>query len=291
MSKNIHLTIIDPQLDFAHPKGSLFVPGGDKDMQRLADMINRLGNKIRDIHVTLDSHRFVDIAHPIMHVNSKGEHPAPFTIISEEDYENGTWKCTNPAWQKRISDYVHQLATNNRYPLCIWPPHTLIASTRKVEAQDEKGDAVIVDGKPLMVDFCGHAVVEPVASALLNWEDKNFGLVDYISKGSNVLVEHYSIVKSEIEDPADSTTMLNTELIDVLQKADEILISGEALSHCVANSIRDIADNFGDENIKKFVLLEDTCSNVPGFENLGTDFVRDMTARGMQVTTSVDYLA
>jgi hypothetical protein len=63
------------------------------------------------------------------------------------------------------------------------------------------------------------------------------------------------------------------------------------LSHCVANTIRDIADNFGEENIKKFVLLEDTCSNVTGFENFGTDFIRDMTARGMQRSKSDEYLA
>jgi len=70
------------------------------------------------------------------------------------------------------------------------------------------------------------------------------------------------------------------------------LISGQALDFCVKNTIADIANNFGDENIKKFVLLKDCSSsvNVPGLEHLGSDFVKEMTARGMRVTTSVDYL-
>jgi len=59
----------------------------------------------------------------------------------------------------------------------------------------------------------------------------------------------------------------------------------------VANTIRDIANSFGDENIKKFVLLKDTCSNVPTFEKMGEEFVTEMTDRGMQMSTSTDFLA
>jgi len=35
---NVHLLIIDPQNDFSNPQGSLFVPGADDDMKRLATM-------------------------------------------------------------------------------------------------------------------------------------------------------------------------------------------------------------------------------------------------------------
>ena len=59
---NIQLLIIDPQNDFCDPKGSLFVPGADGDMTRLATMIDRISPKLADIHVTLDSHHLVDIA-------------------------------------------------------------------------------------------------------------------------------------------------------------------------------------------------------------------------------------
>jgi len=283
--------IIDPQGSFANPAGELFVPGADHDMVRLGTMIDRLRKKISDITVTLDSHRYVDVAHPSMHISSEGKHPDPFTIITASDYDNGIWKCFNPRWQARINDYVHQLEATGRYPLCIWPEHTLIAATKKIEAKDKNGNQVIVDGKPFMIDFCGHAVVESVSAALLKWEQENFGIVNYISKGSNILVEHYSILKSEIVDPSDSSTSINTDLIEVLQNADEIIIGGEALSHCIANSIRDICNNFGSENIRKIILLTDCTSNVPNFESLGENFIKEMTAKGMRVTTSTDYLA
>ena len=287
---NTHLLIIDPQQDFCSPNGSLFVPGADQDMIRLAAFINRMSKKIDDVHVTLDSHRLIDVAHPLYWSNSNGEHPAPFTIISSDDVVNGVWTTTNPAWKQRGVDYVKALETNCRYPLCIWPPHTLIASTKKVGVKDKSGNVVIVDGKPLMVDFCGHAVVEPVSDALLKWQEERFGIVDYLTKGSNIMVEHYSAVQSEVPDPSDPTTMLNTDFIEILQNADNIIIAGEALSHCLANSVRDISNNFGDENIKKLILLTDCSSSVTGFENLGEEFVKDMVGRGMQVSTSVDCL-
>ena len=98
-------------------------------------------------------------------------------------------------------------------------------------------------------------------------------------------------MKADVPDMADPSTQINKALIDVLSGADVIAISGEALSHCVANTIRDTADAFGDDNVKKFVLLEDTCSNVPGFDSLGEDFVKEMVGRGMRISNSVDFLA
>lgn len=61
----IELLIIDPQNDFCNPNGSLYVPGAERDMQNLSNMVRRLKGKLADIHVTLDSHRRVDISHPL----------------------------------------------------------------------------------------------------------------------------------------------------------------------------------------------------------------------------------
>jgi nicotinamidase-related amidase len=269
---NTHLLIIDPQQDFTNPKGSLFVPGADKDMERLAVFINRNIKKIDDIHVTLDSHRLIDVAHPIFWINSNGEHPAPFTIISVDDVENGTWTTTNPSWKQRGLDYVKGLADNARYPLCIWPPHCLIAMTNR-------------DG------ICGHSIDASVSDALLKWQEARFGVVDFCVKGSNIFTEHYSALKADVVDPSDPTTSINTDLLDVLQNADEIVISGEALSHCVRNSILDIIDSFGDDKANKFTLLEDCCSNVPGFESLGDEFLKIGASKGMKIIKSTDYLS
>lgn len=299
----IEVMIIDPQNDFCSKKdlyldlltqaksngadqdvlesleemnngGKLYVDGAYEDSLRLADFIEKRGERFHDVHVTLDSHRVIDVAHPLFWINSKGENPNPFTIITHDDLVNGVWRTVNPAWMKtntdtgRIGmlDYTRQLETNNRYPLCIWPEHCLIGTW-------------------------GHNVVTPVKNALQNWERKYTADVDYVTKGSNRYVEHYSAVQAEVPDPSDDSTSINTRLIDTFQKSDMIVFTGQALSHCVANTVRDIANQFGDDQIKKMYLLEDTTSSVTGFENLGDDFLSEMTARGMNVVNSTDFLS
>ena len=202
---NIQLLIIDPQNDFCWPgidftgmdaiqeklirdvtppevvsAGTLYVPGAFENMKRTGDMIIRLKKRLDDIHVTEDSHHYVDVAHPIFLINSKGKHPDPFTIITEDDIRNGVWRATNPQFQDRLVEYVTTLTANGRYPLCVWPPHCLIGTF-------------------------GHGVVPPLADALLEWE-KDFAMVDYVTKGSNFWTEHYSAVQADVPDPEDPTT-------------------------------------------------------------------------------------
>ena len=42
---------------------------------------------------------------------------------------------------------------------------------------------------------------------------------------------------------------------------------------------------------ERLVLIEDATSPVPGFEHLQADFIREMRSRGMQITTTRDFLA
>jgi nicotinamidase-related amidase len=264
MSKQVHLISIDPQIDFCSPTGKLFVPKADEDMKRLAKFITKAGKKFADIHCTLDSHQIIHIAHPIFWQDSKSKHPNPFTEITVDDVQNGRWTTTNPAWQSRGLAYVEALKTNGRYKLMIWPPHCLIGSI-------------------------GAALVPEVSDALIKWEQDNFGRVNYVAKGSNFFTEHYSAVQADVPDDNDNTTKLNTDLITIVSQADEILATGEALSHCMANTFTDIADNFGEDNIKKMVLLEDTTSSVTGCEKMGDDFIKAMMKRGMRVTKTTDW--
>lgn len=263
----IHLVVIDPQNDFCDPKnGSLYVSGADQDMLRLADMVKRLKTKIDDIHVTLDSHHPVHIAHPIFWKDSNGNRPAPFTLISADDVRNGRWMATRPSLTRRAREYVESLETHNRYQLCIWPPHCLI-------------------GTP------GQNVFPPFMDALNEWT-ADFAYVDFVTKGSNILTEHYSAIVADVPDPADPSTQLNIGFINAVNEADLILFAGEALSHCVANTGRDCVNYFNDDSfVKKLVFLSDASSNVPGFEALGKQFVDELQARGMQVTTTKDFLA
>ncbi len=77
-------------------------------------------------------------------------------------------------------------------------------------------------------------------------------------------------------------------MIASLDEADIIVATGEALSHCVANTLTDLA---GYIDISKVVLLTDCCSNVTGFESLGVEFIEKMTAKGMRVSTSDKFMA
>jgi nicotinamidase-related amidase len=263
----VELLVIDPQIDFCDPhKGALYVGGAEKDIERLARMVRRIAPKLSDIHVTLDSHHYVDIAHPIFWIDSKGGHPNPFTIITAADVENGRWTTTQPGMYRRALEYVKSLETGGRYALCIWPYHCLIGSA-------------------------GHAVMPELFAALQEWEQR-FAVVDYVTKGSNIYTEHYSAIQAEVPDPTDPSTQINTALIQTLMQADLIAIAGEAGSHCLANTVRDLANNFGGPaEIKKLVLLTDATSPVTGFEPYQTDFVRDMTVRGMQLSTTTEFLA
>lgn len=261
----IDLLIIDPQKDFCDPGGALYVANAENDMARLAAMVTRLGSKINRIHVTLDSHHLVDIAHPIWWRDSKGNRPAPFTIITAKDVQSGVWTTRQPSVLKRTTEYVEALEATGRYPLCIWPPHCLIGSK-------------------------GHAVTEKLYDALLAWEDEH-RMVEYVTKGSNPFTEHYSAVQAEVTDPNDPTTQLNIDLIKTIEEADILVVGGEAGSHCVANTLRDIRKAYGsDEKMKRIVLLEDAMSPVTTFEQLQTEFFAEMKAAGVQFNTTDNFL-
>jgi nicotinamidase/pyrazinamidase len=163
-------------------------------------------------------------------------------------------------------EYVKSLKASGRYDLMIWPEHCLIGSW-------------------------GHNINSKVFAALQDWESKPGRLVDMVTKGSNPFTEHYSAVQAEVPDPSDPTTQINTSLIKTLMDADEIIIAGEALSHCLKSTVEDIANNFGDDSyVAKMNLLTDCSSSVTGFDQNGKDFIAKMVSRGMKMTTSIDYL-
>jgi nicotinamidase-related amidase len=159
--------------------------------------------------------------------------------------------------------YVETLEKNKRYALVIWPPHCRIGTA-------------------------GTGIFPIVSESLTAWEEKYFAKVNFLVKGSNILTEHYSAVQADVPSDDDESTKLNSAFIDTVKQADRIFISGEALSHCVAFTIQDVADCFGEENIKKFILLRNTTSSVTGFEAQGEEFIKNMVKRGMKVMDTTD---
>ena len=264
--KKIHLVVIDPQNDFCSPKGSLFVNGADEDMKRLAAFIRSRREHLSDISVTLDSHQYFDIGHPVFWVNPAGEHPNPHPPmpILEAQVDEGEWRAAAPNFQKWAEYNVHALATHNRYPLMIWPPHCLIGTW-------------------------GHLPVEEVRDALSLFERRP-AKIQWVTKGTSSLTEHYSAVQADVPDPADPDTLPNAEWIARLEAADEVLVCGEAEDFCIANTVSDAAALArAPDFARKMVLLTDCTSPVFADRSLADPFLSKMKALGMRTVTSVDY--
>lgn len=289
MSKNlrVHLVIIDPQNDFMGNDDStpysvkladgrsltatLPVKGAVSDMKRLAAMVNRLAPKVEDIHVTLDSHRVIDVAHAGMWRDENGKSPNPFTLITSNDISNGIWTPRNPNLRRRMLAYAQALEAGGSYLLIIWPEHCLIGTW-------------------------GHNVQADLAESLLRWERGQYANVDYVVKGTNPFTEHYGALMAEVPDPDDPSTQLNTAFLSVMQDADIIGFAGEASSHCVLTTLKQVVKNIGKEHLKKFHLLTDCMSPVapapgtPDFPAIAEQLIKDMVNEGMTATTSAEFL-
>lgn len=234
------LLIIDPQVDF-HEHGSLAVPGANADSARITSLIN--SKKFDMIVVTLDTHQFVDIGHPIWWVNENNEEPTPLTVITRKDMEEKKWKTARPEDQIWSLNYLQKLEENKRFQHCIWPYHCII-------------------GTP------GHGIVPSINKALEGWARKNNQLVTYIWKGTNPKAEMYSAFRADVEVPGADETKLNRQVLDRFYTMDRIAICGEASSHCVFYSLKDMIDYFDTKSGKSpnITLLKDCTSPVPGFE-------------------------
>ena len=114
----------------------------------------------------------------------------------------------------------------------------------------------------------GHAVVDRVNAALHKWCDERARAVEYVIKGNNVLTEHYSALRADVECSDDPRTQFNQAVFDRLRAADRIVVCGQALSHCVAFTMRDLVAKWPAAEAAKLVLLTDCASAVPTFEQV-----------------------
>ena len=280
MKRNIHLLVIDPQNDFCdlpaeylgvdpktgQPVGpTLAVPGAHNDMTRLAEFIQKALRGFSDMSVTLDSHHRVGIERPTFWMQGDGSAVSPFTEIPAQSVRDGQYLPRHPKALPRVLAYLDALEAGGRYKLMVWTVHCEIGTW-------------------------GHNVHLDVRKAYNVWEERELGVVNKVTKGSNPWTEHYSAVMAEVPDMDDPSTQLNRGLIDVLSEADLVLIAGEAGSHCVKATTEHIADQFGAQNLSKLVLLTDCISPVGGFEAQYQSFLRDMKARGLGLASTTDML-
>ena len=253
---SVGLLLIDVQNTFCLPEFELFVGGKSgkgaiEDNIRLCQFIYRHLGSITEIIPTMDSHTAMQIFHPIFWVDEAQQHPAPATMISLEQVQQGKWRV-NPNLQsvgKDFSDleqhalhYVQKLHDEGKYPLTIWPYHSMLGGI-------------------------GHALVSAVEEAIFFHSIARQSPTRFELKGNNPLTENYSVLSPEVLDTTNGKAIAqkNTGLIQKLLDFDTLIIAGQAKSHCVAWTIENLLAEIKqiDSNLaRKIYLLEDCMSPV-----------------------------
>lgn len=254
-NKNL-LLIIDMQNDFCQPYGALYVPGAENDAMRLSRFIEINESKIDEIVLTQDNHHIIDISHPEFWTDKDGLCPQPFTLITPEDIKKRKW--IPKYFPTEASDYIEKLSEQGEFAHFIWPEHCIIGSE-------------------------GAAIHNIILEAVRKWARKG-RFFNVIQKGVNPLTEHFGALRANIPIENDIQTQPNKLLIEKLSLAENIIIAGEAKSHCVANTIKQILET---EAIKgQLFVLEDAMSNVPGLEKLADPIYQQALKRGATFTTT-----
>jgi nicotinamidase-related amidase len=287
-SFKICLVAVDVQNAFCIPEFELFVAGRSgrgavDDNRRLCEFIYRNLDMITQICPTMDTHQAMQIFHAAFWINDKGEHPAPFTLISAEDVEEGRWRL-NPMLapvlgideeyaRRHLLHYTKALKEGGKYELTIWPYHALLGSI-------------------------GHALVSAVEEAIFFHSIARHTQPSFQVKGDNPLTEHYSVLGPEVLEGPDGEPIAqkNVEFIEKLLQFDAVIIAGQAKSHCVAWTIDDLLQDIyvRDKKLAEKVYLLEDCTSpvvVPGVmdytEEADAAFRRFADA-GMHVVRSTD---
>lgn len=284
----ICLVAVDVQNTFCIPGFELYVAGRSgtgavDDSRRLSEFIYQNLDVITQICPTMDTHQAMQIFHSIYLVNDKGEHPAPFTLISEEDIQKGKWKF-NPALcysfqidaeygQKHLLHYTRKLKEGGKYDLTIWPFHGMLGGI-------------------------GHALVASVEEAAFFQCVARYSQTDFHVKGDRPFTEHYSVLGPEVrEGPrGEPIGQKSDKFFNKLLQFDAVVIAGQAKSHCVAWTIDDLLEDIVAKDrslVEKVYLLEDCTSSVvvPGvmdYTDLADAAFRRFADAGMHVVRSTD---
>jgi nicotinamidase-related amidase len=253
----ICLLLVDVQNTFCIPGFELFVGGRSgkgavEDNRRLCEFVYHNLRFITEICLTMDTHLIMQIFHAIFLINDQGEHPAPFTLISVDDIENGKWRF-NPAiaaalhtdaasGQEQLLHYVQQLKKGGKYELTIWPYHAMLGGI-------------------------GHGLVSAIEEAVFFHSLARASQPDFQVKGNNAWTENYSVLRPEVLEGAYGQIIAqrNVQLIKKLMRFHAVIIAGQAKSHCVAWTIDDLLNElmpYRHELAQKVYLLEDCTSPV-----------------------------
>jgi len=231
---------IDCQVGFCTPGASLFVPGAVEDTQRTLQWIYGNLDKLSAMFFTLDTHHLYQIFHPVWWVDREGRHPEPFTPISYEEVQHGTW--TPVAHRQACLEYCRKLDASGKYVLTIWPYHVLLGGV-------------------------SHTLVPALMEASIFHSLVRGCQTHFEIKGTHDLTEHYSVLSPEVQElRGEAVGAFNETLFNAVMAYDRVYVFGQAKSHCVRASLFDMRDRLEatqPELLDKIWILQDAMSPVP----------------------------
>jgi nicotinamidase-related amidase len=171
--------------------------------------------------------------------------------------------------------YAKQLSCNGKYPLTIWPYHSMLGGI-------------------------GHALVPAFEEACFFHNIARTSQTRFEAKGDNPLTENYSILSPEVlsNELGHPIAQKNNRLIQHLLSFDAVIVAGQAKSHCVAWTISDLLAEIQavDPALASKVYLLEDCSSavvVPGvvdFTEAADATYQQFAKAGMNLVTSVSDL-
>jgi len=263
--------------------------GADEDAQRVAAMITENINCIDRIIATLDIRYKLHISHAGFWINDDGFHPEPNTEIKSKDVQSGKY-VPNPKIQLSDTDvmvesksfqdynmilnddkevdlyqyaiqYLTQLEASGRFNHTIWPEHCLMGTD-------------------------GSNIVPSIMEAIMEWTDETGKSVEWLDRGQNTLTEMTSVMRADVVVSED--TEYNYDFLSSLLLSEKLLVAGQAKSHAVNWSLRDILEWWPEVDTNRIVLLMDGTSPVEGFEKESQALEVYLTARGVQINSIAD---
>ncbi|WP_300369909.1 nicotinamidase [Brachyspira sp.] len=235
--EGINLLIVDPQRDFVDTeKGALPVKGAVDDLKRIIRFIYDNISRLSAIYVTLDTHRYDSIFHPIMWRDYDNKPISPFTEVTLEKIENDEIIAV---YDEGIQiDYVKKLKWQKSQNLMIWPYHCIYGS-----------DGWLID--------------KQLSNILLFFEASRRIYINKILKGQDNFTEMYGVIRPEVI--TEYAKEYDISWVYDIGNADKIYICGEAKDYCVYESVKQFCEIYSNErNVTETINVMMNCCSAIG---------------------------
>ncbi len=263
--RRILLWLIDVQVDFVFPApvGRLPVANAIEDTRRTVEWLYRNVQVVTHIAASLDTHTPLQIFYPSWWRNANGVRPAPYTVITREQVQQGLWTpVLEPDWSIH---YLEALETVGKKQLMIWPFHCM------------EGTA-------------GRSLVPALSEAIMVHSGARLAQPTYLAKGTTPETEFYSVVEPEVKIPGRAESGLNSGFLEHIAQFDLIYVAGQARSHCVLETMNSTLRYFNTrpDVIGKTRFLDDCTSSIAGFEKDTESRIAEFKAAGVRLVKSTD---